>query len=154
MHKLIPSIRRRSAASTSSGGRSRTRWAAIGAAVAVTLGAGGLGLVNAQTSPSSGLVFVPNEPCRLVDTRAASQVGSVTGPIQSGASNVLSFDGRGSSGNCNLPADAEALSVNITGVQPSQTSFYTVYPEGTTLPTAATWSSAPSSPRRTASMSP
>ena len=44
----------------------RARWAAIGAAVAVSLGAGGLGIVQA-TEPDGATAYVPIEPCRLVE---------------------------------------------------------------------------------------
>ena len=59
---------------------SRTRWAAVAAAVAITLGAvglGGLNVANADVSSGDGAAFIPDNPvfiainpCRLVDTRA------------------------------------------------------------------------------------
>ena len=52
----------------------RSRWAAIGAAVAVTLGAGGLISVNAADDTSS---LVPITPERILDTRSADRVGSL-----------------------------------------------------------------------------
>ena len=47
----------------------RARWAAIGAAVAVSMGAGGVGFVQATTSPSGASAFVATQPCRVLDTR-------------------------------------------------------------------------------------
>ena len=44
----------------------RTRWAAVGAAVAVTLGAGGVSLTQAAISDGPKPVFVTlDAPCRL-----------------------------------------------------------------------------------------
>lgn len=45
----------------------RTRWAAIGAAVAVSLGAGAVLVANAASYPTTG--FTAITPCRLLDTR-------------------------------------------------------------------------------------
>ena len=47
----------------------RSRWAAIGAACAVALGAGGFGVVNAVVSSGERSVFVPVNPIRVLDTR-------------------------------------------------------------------------------------
>lgn len=119
---------------------SRTRWAAIGAAAAISLSAGGVGLVTAQSATTAGTVFVPVTPCRLADTRPASNVGPHVGKIEAAStdpSKELTFDGRGASGDCTLPPDAEALSINITAVQPTATSYYTLYPTGVARPTAA-----------------
>jgi hypothetical protein len=60
----------------------RSRWTAIGAAVAVVLGAG-IGLPSASAAVTSGnrAVFVPMEPCRLFDTRPATNVGVRSTPI-------------------------------------------------------------------------
>jgi len=44
----------------------RSRWAAVGAAVAVTLGAGGLYTSFAATAPSN---FIAVSPVRVLDTR-------------------------------------------------------------------------------------
>lgn len=117
--------------------RTRSRWAAVGAAVAVTLGAGSLGLVNAQSTPSDGLTYIPLTPCRLADSRPApDNVGKFNERI---GANMKEFDfaGRGTSGNCTLPANAEALTMNVTGIQPTAASFYTLHPEDEALPQAA-----------------
>ena len=63
----------------------RTRWAAIGAAVAVTLGAGGGSLGQAAIGSGDKPVFVAIEPCRLVDTRPGdNNVGSRDTPLGAG----------------------------------------------------------------------
>lgn len=51
---------------TVKGSLARTRWAAIGAAVAVSLGGGTLLVANAATDANT---FRPITPCRLLDTR-------------------------------------------------------------------------------------
>lgn len=48
--------------------RLRVRWAGVGAAIAVTFGAGGLGLVTAAGSDDASS-FVPITACRLIDIR-------------------------------------------------------------------------------------
>ena len=64
----------------------RSRWSAVGAAVAVTLG-GGLAIPAAKATISSGerAVFVAIAPCRLLDTRPAPQtVGPRATPLRCG----------------------------------------------------------------------
>ena len=102
---------------------SRSRWAAIGAAVAVTLGAGGLISVNAANDTSS---LVPITPARILDTRSGDRVGSLD---TAGASDpyrlkVVGTDGIPTSG-------VTAVSLNVTAVD-TQTNDYggyvSVYP--------------------------
>ena len=114
----------------------RARWAAFGAAVAVSLGAGGLGLVNAAT-PDGASAYIPIAPCRLVDTRAGDgQVGPQVGPL--GPDTAITVDGWGDvAGDCNLPADSTGLQLNVTAVNASQATFLTLYPQGTPRPTAS-----------------
>ncbi len=62
----------------------RSRWAAIGAAVAVTVGAGGV-LTTSAASSEAGSLFVPITPCRLIDTEAARQLSDCwSGPLGAG----------------------------------------------------------------------
>ena len=92
----------------------RTRWAAIGAALAVALGAGGLGVIHA-TSPSDAAAYVPLVPCRLADTRSDSNVGPRATPL--GADEAVVYDGWGDvPGDCNLPAGTRGLQLNVTAV--------------------------------------
>ena len=65
----------------------RSRWAAIGAAVAVTLGGGGLiGVSASGVGDSAALVAV--DPVRILDTRqetkvtASTRLVQVTGPVR------------------------------------------------------------------------
>ena len=101
----------------------RSRWAAIGAAVAVTLGAGGLISVNAANDTSS---LVPITPTRILDTRSADRVGSLD---TAGASDPYRLK---ITGTASIPAtDVTGVSLNVTAVE-TQTNdfggFVSVYP--------------------------
>jgi hypothetical protein len=93
----------------------RTRWAAVGAAVAVSLGAGGIGLISAAPlSTGERPVLVPVN-CRLADTRPAPDtVGTRSTPL--GAGETVTFNAHGTNGNCTIPADATALLLNVTAL--------------------------------------
>lgn len=113
----------------------RARWAAVGAAVAVTLGAGGVGLSYAEVSSGDKPIFVPITPCRLIDTRG--NVGTRTTPLSAGESLTLTVTG--STGECSgIPSDATAAALNVTAIQGSTTSFLTVYPaDASSVPNAS-----------------
>ena len=105
----------------------RTRWAAIGAACAVTLGGGTFGIVQASVSSGDRAVYVPISPVRVLDTRAGT-------PISNGTLKVVV------EGNINLPSgstqvvvpvDASAVALNITvteGQKNGQYGFVTAFP--------------------------
>jgi hypothetical protein len=116
----------------------RTRWAAIGAAVAVTIGAGGIGISYA-TSPAGAAAYVPITPCRLADTRPApDDVGPRNTPIVAGSS--LTVLAHGENGNCKaatgnaIPATATGLQLNVTGIGATTPTFVTVWPTGAAQP--------------------
>lgn len=104
----------------------RSRWAAIGAAVAVTVGSGGLMSASADISSGEKPVFVSITPCRVADTRPTETVGPRNTPL--GANETYSFAVRGTNGNCTIPADAIGVAVNIAAVFPTASSFFTLYP--------------------------
>lgn len=110
----------------------RSRWAAIGAAVAVTMGLGGVSLVSASP-PEADPVTVTINPCRLVDTRPGSTVGPRGTRL--GHGETMTVQVAGASGNCNLPADALAVVANVTALGPSLASDITVWPTGQPRPT-------------------
>ena len=122
----------------------RTRWAAIGAAVAITLGAGGIGIVSA-TSPSGAVTYVPVEPCRLADTRAgASNVGPRDTPI--GADETLVVIAEGANGECvGIPASATGLQLNVTSVNATAPTFLTIWGSGS-QPNASSLNPTPGQP--------
>ncbi len=109
----------------------RTRWAAIGAAGAMALGAGtAIQFASAaSTQPSS---FVGVTPCRLLDFRPGANVGPRNTPLVGGQAYQQQV-----SGNCGVPSDATAVAMNVTAIGPSASSFLTVYPAGESRPNAS-----------------
>ncbi|MGD9794283.1 MAG: hypothetical protein AB7V43_12460 [Acidimicrobiia bacterium] len=104
----------------------RSRWAAVGAAVAVTLGAGGL--VFADAAPSSGPGSTGSyhavTPQRILNTRPGSaNVGGITGPVGPDAAITLTV-----AGVSPVPANAIAVVLNVTAADTTAGSFLTVYP--------------------------
>lgn len=105
----------------------RLRWVTIGSAAAVLLGAGGVLTSSASSAPGDGSVFVPITSCRLLDTRPApDNIGPRDTPL--GVDDTLEVAVRGSNGNCTIPAEATAVSMNVTIVGPTSTSYLTVFP--------------------------
>jgi hypothetical protein len=112
----------------------RSRWAAIGAAVAVSLGAGGIGLIAhaANSTPSS---FVQITPCRLFDTRPAPlNVGDRNTPLNAGEDFVRQVTG--ANGACTIPANATAISYNLT-VPNGLDGYLTIYPADAARPNSS-----------------
>jgi len=104
----------------------RTRWAAIGAAVAVSLGTGGIGLVHATIDSGIKPLLVDIDPCRLADTRPGTQVGPRSTPL--GEDEQYDVAAHGINGNCDIPAEAVALSLNVTALNATAPTFVTVFP--------------------------
>ena len=114
----------------------RTRWAAIGAAVAVTIGSGGLMSASASVSSGERTVYVPITPCRVLDTRPApDSVGTRSTPLTT--QETMTTQMRGANGNCNVPSDAVGVVMNVVVVNPSGASYLTVYPADSQRPLAA-----------------
>lgn len=111
----------------------RTTWSAVGAAVAIALGAGGIGMTHATTSSGDRPIFTAIEPCRLVDLRPEFQVGSRPSPL--GAGETFTIAGWGDVGDCELPSGTSALSLNVTAVGATQPTFLQFFPAGTDRPT-------------------
>jgi len=111
----------------------RSRWAAIGAAIAVSLGAGGVLAAQAATNPSTtaSTNFVPLSPNRILDTRTG--VGTPKAKLGAGQTITLSlFDP-----STGVPGDATSVVLNITATGGTATSYLTVYPEGDAKPNAS-----------------
>ena len=114
---------------TSTPSRHRARWAAIGAAVAVSLGAGGIGLVNA-TSPAGASTLVPIDPCRIADTRSTQQIGLKTSPFGPNETHVVHTRGA-ETGQCSpLPNDITAVALNVTAVEATTLTHFTFWASG------------------------
>ena len=108
----------------------RSRWAAIGAAVAVTLGAGAVIQRVTASSSAAPSSFVAVTPFRILDSRPApANVGGWVGPLAPNSSHTFAVAGEGS-----VPDDALAVVMNVTAVDPTGNSYLTVYPAGDTLP--------------------
>jgi len=103
-----------------SGGRMhvrRSRWAAVGAAVAVSIGGGGLFVANAASSPASSVVTI--DPVRILDTR--TDLG-LPGPFVSPASQKLQVTG------AVVPVGATGVLLNATVVGPKADGFLSIRP--------------------------
>ena len=73
-----------------------------------------------------GRAFYTVVPCRVVDTR-------VSGPaLASGVTRVVQVTGL-----CGIPADAVAVSINLTATNPSANGLITLFPGNGTLPTTS-----------------
>ncbi len=94
------------------------------------------------TTPASGLV--PVAPVRILDTRSASKIGSITGPLGSGATVSVPIAGTTTSSGVTIPAGvtAVALSISITGQ--TQTGYVTLYADGEPKPGTSTLDFPPS----------
>jgi len=125
----------------------RARWAAIGAAVAVSLGAGGFGIVNAVNTTNPQNVYVAIAPCRLIDTRPApDNVGPRATPIGDGETLLIAGTGD-VAGPCNIPAGISAIETNVTAVGATAPTFLTFYASDiATRPGASNLNPAPGQP--------
>ncbi len=75
-------------------------------------------------------LFTPIAPERFLDTRDGT--GGLRQPIGPSESRGLQITGRGG-----IPANATAVTFNLTAVQPSSSGFFTAYPSGTIRPNAS-----------------
>ena len=112
----------------------RSRWAGIGAAVAVSLGAGGVGLIAHAAGTATPSSFVAITPCRLFDTRAGEPVGDRTTPLAADETFVRQVTG--TNGNCTIPAGATAINYNLT-IPDGLDGFLTLYPADAGRPNAS-----------------
>jgi hypothetical protein len=112
----------------------RSRYASVGAIVAVLLGGGGLLTTSAAGTPGASS-FVPITPCRLFDTRPATLVGVRNSPL--GAQATFTATVWGSNGNCSIPSGATGVSMNVVAVNPTAPSFLTVFPADQPQPLAS-----------------
>ena len=82
----------------------------------------------------NALPFISLFPCRLVDTRAPVFPAPLGGGFLPPAT-VRSYT---LAGVCNVPANAQAISLNATVVNPTGPGFLTLYPEGGAFPPVST----------------
>lgn len=87
--------------------------------------------------------FAGITPCRLADTRPAP---NRVGPAAAiGPGGQQTFAAVGEHGQCSIPTDAVALSLNVTALGASEQSFLTIWPAGE-RPLAASLNPAPGQP--------
>jgi hypothetical protein len=122
----------------------RSQFAAFAAGVALTVtGAFAVQAVVTSAAGETGTVFIPITPCRLADTRIGNDhVGPNT---TFGGSDTKTFLGRGATGKCAIPNNAIALSMNVTAVGATASSFLTIWPDGA-RPGASSLNPAPGAP--------
>lgn len=88
-------------------------------------------------SPAEDLVYTMVAPCRIMDTRNAG--GRLTGGVaRTIAVHGANFTAQGGAAtDCGIPADPSAVAINVVAVTPDLNGFMTIYPAGTTRPTAS-----------------
>jgi hypothetical protein len=97
--------------------------------------------INGYYAPAGtgGSDFYPMTPCRVADTRGFGFTGQFGAPSMAGNTS-RSFPVPSSV--CNVPATAEAYSLNVTVVpQTSSLDYLTTWPTGQTMPNASTLNS-------------
>jgi uncharacterized repeat protein (TIGR01451 family) len=72
------------------------------------------------------LDFYTVTPCRILDTRSNGQ------PLASGVKRIIQV-----AGLCGIPADAGAVSVNVTAVAPSSAGYIVLFPGNESVPAAS-----------------
>ena len=109
----------------------RARWAAIGAAIAVTLGGGGLIGVSASgkgaSDPTLSSGFTAVSPVRILDTRGSTKPSGNTTFVQVTGSITLASG----AASTVVPTGASTVSMNLTvteGVRNQGYGFVTAYP--------------------------
>lgn len=80
--------------------------------------------------PATAKSFYTVTQCRLLDTRQSS-------PLASGSKLTFAVAGI-SAFNCGIPANAKALSINVTVVSPTGSGFISVFPGNYPVPVAST----------------
>ncbi len=103
----------------------RSRWAAIGAAVAVTLGGGGLIGVSAASGDASSFESVT--PVRILNTRTGEKLSTETIALQvTGA--IDTFTSAGTVSDTVVPTGANAVAVNVTVTGAETKGYVTAFP--------------------------
>ena len=96
-------------------------------------------ITQAGAGGTSGLAFYPVSPCRVADTRAGQGFTGQFGPPSMTAGQTRSF--AIPSTGCNIPATAQAYSLNVTVVPTVTLGYLTAWPTGQTQPYVSTLNS-------------
>ncbi len=102
--------------------------------------------VSADVSSGDRPVLIQITACRLADTRPApDNVGPRLGKL--GPGETVTFDVQAASTECagKIPTDAIGLSMNVTALNATSKSFFTIWPSGP-LPLASSLNPAPGEP--------
>ena len=106
----------------------KSRWAAIGAAIAVSIGGGGIFFAQAAGGTEGSTVMI--DPVRIMDTRNGVDVG-LAGPFVSAVSQKLQVSGSVATTTGTMtpvPTGATGVLLNVTVVSPSAAGFLSVRP--------------------------
>lgn len=88
-------------------------------------------------SAAEDLVYTMVAPCRIMDTRVAG------GRLAAGTTRSIAVHGAnftaqgGAATTCGIPSDPSAVAINVVAVTPDGSGFLTIFPAGTTRPSAA-----------------
>lgn len=107
----------------------RVRWAAIGAAIAVSLGGGVTLFAQAGTAPASSSTFVAVSPVRVLDTRDAVVLWA--GPFVTGVPHDVKVAGSiptSAGAQTVMPVGATGVVLNVTVVNSTSDGFVSVRP--------------------------
>lgn len=107
----------------------RSRWAAVGAAIAVSLGAGGLFVAQAAPGPAESTI-VTVTPERILDTRDPVNLG-LAGPFTSPVAQKLQVTGSiptATGTKVVVPAGATGVLLNVTPVNMTANGFISIRP--------------------------
>lgn len=119
-------------------------WFVTGAVLAVAVTVTFMNAWRVDAAPGDDdATFVPITPCRLADTRPAPDRVGPAATI--GAAGTQTFAVRGANGECTIPTDAVAVSLNVTALGASTQTFLTFWPDGD-RPLAASLNPAPGQP--------
>ena len=114
----------------------RSRWAAIGAAMAVAVGGGGIGWIAHAAGDSAPSSFVSITPCRLFDTRPPTDnVGDRTTAL--GTGETFARQVWGTNGGCTIPSTATGIAYNLTVPDPTVSGFIKLFPGDAAAPNAS-----------------
>ena len=102
----------------------RARWAAVGAAVAVTLGAGGMFVASAANGPASSFVAVT--PARIVDTRIHLGVANALVSLQPALVQITGSVPDAEGSTLDVPTNATSVVANVTVADATADGFVAV----------------------------
>lgn len=95
-------------------------------------------LTAGAASDDEGSTFVPVTPCRLFDFRPEPfTIGPKNTPLGSGETNVYTQSVTGAIGDCVIPADATAISMNVTVLNGTAKSNLRIFPADVEIPNAS-----------------